>query len=141
MSKNLPEEIFPTIVSLINKAKIEINRKEYAKALIFYQKAESLFLQPIEECTGACFLFYSIAQVFLIQQKEEEALSYSARAIRCLDEVNDAKVWYQSGLLHLRMGKADTAKVDFKNAYKMGGKSVFVDAQPDEVAFFEKHIY
>jgi tetratricopeptide (TPR) repeat protein len=138
---HLPEETFSAIVALINKAKIEIDRKGYDKAWTIYQKAEAAFPQPIESYTGACFLFYSMAQLLLLQQKEAVANDYNARALECLDGFNDAKVWYQAGLVHLRMGNAGAAKEDLTKAYALGGKAVFTDARPDETAFFKEHIY
>ncbi len=137
----LPEQTFSTIAALMNKATIEIERNSYAAALVLYQKAEAAFPQPVEDYTGACFLWYSMAQVYLLQHEEAMALTYNAKAAACLDGFNDAKVYYQSGLLQLRMGKQAAAEADLNKAYALGGKVVFTGAQPDETAFFMEHIF
>jgi tetratricopeptide (TPR) repeat protein len=138
---DLPEQTFSTIAAFMNKAKIEIERKDYAAALTMYQRAEAAFPQPVEDYTGACFLCYSIAQVYLLQKEEAKALVYAKRAIGCLDGFNDAKAWYQSGLLQLRLGNEEAAKDDLAKAFALGSKAVFVDALPNETAFFNEHIY
>jgi tetratricopeptide (TPR) repeat protein len=137
----LPEQTFSAIAALMNKAKIEIDRKDYAAALLCYQKAAAAFPQPIEEYAGACFLWYSTAQVYLLQREEGTALIYNAKAAACLDGFNDAKVWYQAGLLHLRTGNPEAAKEDLTKAFALGGKAVFIDARPNETIFFKEHIY
>lgn len=137
----LPEATFSTIAALMNKAKIEIDRKGYTAALLLYQKAEAAFPQPIDDCTGACFLWYSMAQAYLLQREEATALAYNAKAAACLDGFNDAKVYYQAGLLQLRLGKQTAAIEALIKAYDLGGKAVFTDAQPNETAFFTKHIF
>lgn len=138
---HLPQKTFQHIASLMNKAKIEIAEKNYSKALDFYQKAEADFPQPIEHYTGACFLFYSIAEAHLLMQNNEEAMLYSARAIDCPDGINDAKVWYQSGLIYLRKNETETAKRYFKKAFAIGGKTVFTSTVQKEIDFFAEHIF
>lgn len=138
---HLPEQTFSTIAALINKAKIETDRNNYAAALLLYQKAEAGFPQPVATYTGACFLWHSMAQVYLLQQEYITALMYNDKAKGCLDEVNDVKVWYQSGLLQLRIGNKEAAKTDLTKAYTLGGKEVFIGARTDEATFFMDYIF
>jgi tetratricopeptide (TPR) repeat protein len=138
---HLPESTFSAIAALMNKAAVEIGRNDYPAALQLYQKAAAAFPPPVEDYTGACFLWYSMAQVHLLMQQETQALTYTAKALGCLDGFNDAKVWYQSGLLQLRLGKLAEAREDLAKAFAGGGKAVFVGAQPAETTFFKEHIF
>lgn len=138
---HLRQDTFQYIASLMNKAKIEIAEKNYNRALDFYKRAEALFPQPIEHYTGACFLFYSMAELFLLMQNNTEALRYSFGALDCLDGINDAKVWYQSGLIYLRKNETETAKGHFKKAFAIGGKTVFTSIVQKEIDFFTEHIF
>jgi tetratricopeptide (TPR) repeat protein len=138
---HLPEETFHSIVAVTNKAKIELKRENYAKALSFYQQAEAAFPQPIEAYTGACFLFYSMAELYFLLKEEAAALKYLTMAAACLDGVTDDKIWYRFGLQHFQNGNTDKAIGDFKKAFAMSGKETFVSTIPQEIIFFETHIF
>jgi tetratricopeptide (TPR) repeat protein len=138
---HLPEETFHSIVALMNKAKIEVKREDYAKALQFYLKAEAAFPQPIEQYTGACFLFYSFAELYFLMQEEATAIQYLTRASECLDGVTDDKIWYRFGLLHLQKGDTDKAIQDLNKAFAISGKETFVSKEQAEIAFFNTHIF
>lgn len=138
---HLPEETFQKIVSLINRAKIETERKAYDKALEFCQKAESIFPQPIESYTGACFLFLSMGELLLLMQQTDKAFAYFTRANDCADGLNDAKICYQLGLIHLHRGDIKEAKRQLTKAYTLGGESLFTSELEAELAFFNQHIF
>jgi tetratricopeptide (TPR) repeat protein len=138
---HLPEETFHSIVSLTNKAKIEVKRENYAKALGFYQQAEATFPQPIEQYTGACFLFYSMAELYFLLKEEAAALKYLTMSSECLDGVTDDKIWYRFGLLHFQKGDTQKASIDFQKAFAISGKETFVSTVPEEIKFFETHIF
>jgi tetratricopeptide (TPR) repeat protein len=138
---HLPEETFHSIVALTNKAKIEVKREDYTNALSFYKKAETAFPQPIEQYTGACFLFYSIAELYFLMNEEIAATAYLNRAFECLDGVTDDKIWYRSGLQHFQKGNTDKAIGDLKKAFAISGKVTFVSTIPQEILFFETHIF
>jgi tetratricopeptide (TPR) repeat protein len=138
---HLPDEIFDQIASLINKAKVENDRRNHAKALEFYQKAEAAFPQPAELYTGACFLFCSVSEALLQIGHNDEALSYATRAAACSDGINDAKVYYLLGLIHLRKDQQETAKTYFKKAFALASKTVFVSDKQEEITFFKEHIF
>jgi tetratricopeptide (TPR) repeat protein len=138
---HLPEETFHSIVALTNKAKIEVKREDYIKALSFYKKAEAAFPQPIEAYTGACFLFYSMAELYFLMNEEIAATAYLNRAFECFDGVTDDKIWYRFGLLHLQKRNTDKAISDFTKAFAISGKKTFVSTIPQEILFFETNIF
>lgn len=138
---HLPEETFQIIASLTNRAKIEMARKDYPRALEFFQKAEHSFPQPADNYTGACFLFYSTGELLLQMQRTDEALGYFTRAAACADELTDAKIYYQLGLIHLHNGNTTEAKQQLLKAYGMGGETLFTSKADSDVDFFSKHIF
>jgi tetratricopeptide (TPR) repeat protein len=138
---HLPEQTFSMIASLVNKAKIEKERKNYSQALGFYKKAEAAFPQPTEAYTGACFLFYSIAELYFLMNDEIAAAGYLNRAAECPDGVTDDKIWYRFGLLHLQKGDDAAAISDFMKAFAISGKDRFISTNPQEIDFFERHIF
>jgi tetratricopeptide (TPR) repeat protein len=138
---HLPEETFHSIVSITNKAKIEVKRENYAKALSFYQQAEAAFPQPAEQYTGACFLFYSMAELYFLLNEEAAAIKYLTMASACLDGVTDDKIWYRFGLLHFQKGDTQKAIINFQKAFAISGKKTFVSTVAEETRFFETHIF
>jgi tetratricopeptide (TPR) repeat protein len=138
---HLSKENFVSIVALTNKAKIELERKSYINALDFYKKAENIFPKPVEKYTGACFLFYSMAGLLLLMKNEQAAAQYLTRATKCLDGVNDAKIWYQLGLMHFSKNNTEQAIAYFRKAFSISKEEVFISTDQQEIDFFETYIF
>lgn len=137
---HLEDELFATIVSFVNKAKIALAKKDYSSALTHYQKAENAFPHPIENYTGSSFLYVSMAETYRMQQDEENALLHYRKASACIDGIKDPGVWLNIGMMYLRQKKTEEAKENLFKAYELGGKKVFA-GEPGHSTFFETEIF
>jgi tetratricopeptide (TPR) repeat protein len=137
---NLEEQIFQTVVSLVNKAKIAITKQNFDDALTHYKKAESAFPDPIANYDGSHFLYISIAEVYIVLENLQEAKINYQKALQCIDGKNDAQLLFNIGIIALKQEEIEEAKENLVKAYNLKGKSIFLK-ETKYLDFFEKEIF
>lgn len=121
----MEDEKLALLLSFINKGKIALQKKVFEKSIMYFEKAEALFPNPIECATGTEELYLLLGNAYFDMRQFDYSRKYYQKSQQCIDKRQLNLSSFKIGKTFFEEGNKVDAKTYFMKVYQESGKKYF----------------